>query len=71
MLSDILKVHGPDSFCGNLASVITGSTETTFYTIAVYFGAVSIKKSGPALKAALIADIVSITTSIIICKLLF
>jgi len=71
LLSDILKSHNPDSTIGIMASVITGSTETTFYTIAVYFGAAGIRKSSDALKAALVADFVSILTSIALCKLLF
>ena len=71
LLSDILKSHNPDSLIGIMASVITGSTETTFYTIAVYFGACEVKNTGNAVKAALVADIVSISVSIIICKLLF
>ena len=44
MLSDIFKVHGPDSFVGRVASTLMGSTETIFYTLAVYLGAVGIKK---------------------------
>lgn len=71
LLSDILKNHNPDSLIGIMASVITGSTETTFYTIAVYFGAVGTKNTANAVKAALIADFVSIAASIIICKLMF
>lgn len=71
LLSDILKCHNPDSLIGIMASVIIGSTETTFYTIAVYFGAVGIKETKNAIKPALIADAVSIGASIIICKLLF
>lgn len=71
LLSDILKSHNPDSLIGIMASVITASTETTFYTIAVYFGAVGISKTSPAAKPALIADFVSILVSIILCRLLF
>ncbi len=44
LLSDILKNYGPDSFIGKLASTLTGTTETIFYTLAVYFGSVGIKK---------------------------
>jgi len=46
MLSDIFKMYGPDSFVGRLASTFMGSTETIFYTLAVYFGAVGIKTYG-------------------------
>ncbi len=69
LLSDILKTYSPDSEIGIMSSVIAGSTETTFYTIAVYFGATSVKNTGNAVKAALIADFVSIAASILICKL--
>ena len=71
LLSDILKSHNPDSLIGIMASVITASTETTFYTIAVYFGSVGIKNTSSAVKAALIADLVSISVSIILCRILF
>ena len=50
--------HGPDSLVGRTAAVMLGSTETTFYTISVYFGAWGIKKTRYAVPAALIADLV-------------
>lgn len=53
---DILQTYGADSFAGRVASVISGSTETTLYAISVYFGAVGIKKSRYTLKSALMAD---------------
>lgn len=56
--SDIIKANGADSFVGRCASVMLGSTETTFYVIAVYFGAAGIKNSRHAIPAALIADFV-------------
>ena len=71
VITDIFENYGPDSFIGKCASVMMGSTETTFYTIAVYFGAAGIRKSSDAVKAALVADLVSILTSIVLCKLLF
>ena len=55
----ILNSYGPDSFAGRVASVIAGSTETTFYAVAVYLGAVGIKKSGTVIPCALLGDIVS------------
>ena len=58
-LKDILTQYGADSFIGRVASVISGSTDTTFYAIAVYFGAVNIKKTRHTLKSALIADLTS------------
>lgn len=53
---DILAIHGANSMIGRIASVLMGSTETTFYTIAVYYGACSIKKTGYTVPAALLAD---------------
>lgn len=55
--SDIIKNSGPDSFVGRCAAVMLGSTETTFYVVAVYFGAAGIKNSRYAVPAALIADL--------------
>ena len=60
MTSDLIAVHGPDSFIGRLAAVLQGSTDTTFYVLTVYFGAVGIKKMGDALKVGLLADLVGI-----------
>ncbi len=65
IVDNILKNYGADSFLGKLASIISGSTETTFYTITVYFGAVGIKNSRHTLPSALIADTVAIMASII------
>ena len=70
MLTDIIKNYGPDSLAGITASVICGSTETTFYTIAVYFGAVGITDTRHTVKAALIADVVGISVGIFISRLL-
>jgi len=56
--SDLIRAYGPDSLIGRTAAVMLGSTETTFYVIAVYFGAAGIKKSRHAIPAALIADFV-------------
>ena len=54
---DLLQSYGPDSFIGRVASVMMGSTETTFYTIAVYYGAVGVRKTRHTLPAALSADL--------------
>lgn len=56
--ADIIASHGPDSLVGQTAAVMLGSTETTFYTISVYFGACGIKKTRYAVPAALTADLV-------------
>ena len=55
--SELMAAHGPDSYIGRVAAVMLGSTETTFYTIAVYFGAVGITKTRYAVPAALGADV--------------
>ena len=70
ILDNILSSYGPDSLIGKIASVLMGSTETTFYTIAVYFGAVNIKNFRHALPCALIADIASFILSCVFVKLL-
>lgn len=63
MYEQILKNLGPDSFEGRVASIIMGSTETTFYAVTVYYGSVGIKKSGCTVPAALLADITSFVVS--------
>jgi spore maturation protein B len=71
MTSDLISVYGPDSFIGRLASVLQGSTDTTFYVLTVYFGAVGIKKMGDALKVGLLADVVGIVVAIVVVALIF
>lgn len=56
--ADLMAEYGPDSLIGRTAAVMLGSTETTFYTISVYFGAAGIKKTRYAIPAALFADLV-------------
>lgn len=68
--TDIMKTYGVDSNIGKIASTIMGSTETTFYTIAVYTSSVNIKKTRFVLIAALIADFMGIATSIIIWRII-
>ncbi|WLR56488.1 spore maturation protein [Mesobacillus subterraneus] len=69
--SDLIGVHGPDSFIGTLAATLQGSTDTTFYVLTVYFGAVGIKKMGDALKVGFLADAVAIITAIIVVAFMF
>jgi len=71
MMIDTMKTFGPDSFAGRLACILQGSSDTTFYVIAVYFGAVSIKNTRYAVGAMLLADLVGIITSILLCYLFF
>ena len=63
IFQDILQRYGPDSFAGRVASVMQGSTETTFYTIAVYFGATKVIRTRHTLPSALTADIVGFIMS--------
>lgn len=71
MLTQIFQTHGPDSFIGRVASVVMGSTETTFYAIAVYFGAVGIKKTRHTIPAALAADFTGYVMSVLTVNLFF
>jgi spore maturation protein SpmA/spore maturation protein SpmB len=71
MMLDTMKTFGADSFAGRLSSVLQGSSDTTFYVIAVYCGAVSIRNTRYAIGAMLLADLVGIITAIILCYLFF
>ena len=71
IMSEIISVHGPDSFLGIMVSTFYGSTETTFYVLALYFGAVNIKRTRHALPAGLVADIIGILAAVFIVRLLF
>ena len=71
LIDSIFKSCGPDSFAGRVASVMMGSTETTFYAIAIYFGAVGIKNIRHTVPAAILADLTSFILSVLTVKLLF
>lgn len=71
LFSDLVKEFGPDSLIARTAGTIFGSTETTFYVIAVYFGAVNVRRTRHAVPAGLIADGVGIVASVIICRMMF
>lgn len=71
MATEIFAKHGTDSFVGRVASVMMGSTETTFYVTAVYFGAAGVKNTRHALACALSADFVSLLLSVFVCHLFF
>lgn len=71
IMAETMAVHGPDSYIGILVSTFFGSTETTFYVLAVYFGAVNIKNTRHALPAGLLADVAGILGALFIVKLLF
>ena len=66
LMVDVLKTYGVDSFEGKLAAIIQGSTETTFYVLAVYFGSVNIKKTRYALSCGLLADAVGLVGAILV-----
>lgn len=65
ILRDILMEHGPDSPTGRAASIIVGSTETVFYTVSVYFGAVGVTKTRQAIPAAIISGMVGVAAGMI------
>jgi spore maturation protein B len=71
VVGDVLRSDGPDSLAGRLASVMAGSTETTFYVLAVYFGAVGITRYRQALAAGLLADLAGFAASVAAVHLLF
>jgi spore maturation protein B len=71
VLSDILIKYGADSYIGRLSSVIMGTTETIFYTLTVYFGAVNIKKIRHTLWAAILADLTAIIMAITLTRIMF
>jgi len=71
MVTELVSVHGPDSFMGRLAATVYGSTETTFYVLAVYFGAVGIRKTRHAVIAGLTSDVAALVAAVIVCRLAF
>jgi len=71
IMTEIAGKYGGDSYMTRLAAVMTGSSETTFYVLAVYFGSVGIKKVRHALIAGLIADLAGIMSALIICRIVF
>ena len=71
LVGDLVKTHGPDHIFSLMGATILGSTETTFYVIAVYFGAVGIRRTRYAVTAGLLADLAGVIASIIICRMMF
>ncbi len=71
MMIDTLSIQGADSFAGNLASVFRGSADTTFYIVAVYFGAVGIKNTRYAISTMLLADLAGVLTAITMAYIFF
>ena len=71
LFSDIVSTHGADSYIAKLAAVMVGSSETTFYVLAVYFGSIGIKKYRYALLTGIIADITGIVLAILVARAFF
>ncbi len=69
--SELMAAYGPDSYIGRTAAVMLGSTETTFYTIAVYFGSAGIRKTRYAIPAALLADLAGFMSAAFAVRLFF
>jgi spore maturation protein SpmB len=71
MMLDAMQTYGADSFVGRLSSIFQGSTDTTFYVVAVYYGAVNIKNTRYTVPGALLADLFGVITAIFVCYLFF
>ena len=71
LLTDLINQHGPDSLIAKIGATMFGSTETTFYVLAVYFGSVGIRKTRHALAAGLFADAVGVFSAVYICRFFF
>jgi len=71
LFAELVKAHGPDSFIARTAGTILGSTETTFYVLAVYFGSVGILRTRHAVLAGLAADLTGVVVSFAICRVIF
>jgi spore maturation protein B len=69
--TDLVKTHGPDSVIGRMAATMYGSSETTFYVLAVYFGSVSVRRTRHAVPAALVGDIAAAVAAVAVCAWLF
>lgn len=71
IFNELIRTVGPDSTVARMAGTIMGSTETTFYVIAVYFGSVAVRRTRHAVPAGLIADFTGIVAAIVVCRILF
>jgi spore maturation protein B len=71
VLADVLRVDGPDSYAGRLVSVMSGSTETTLYVLAVYMGAVGVTRYRHALAAGLLADLAGFAAAVTVVRMVF
>lgn len=71
IMTDLFATHGTESLLGRMAAVMMGSTETTFYVLAVYFGSIGIKKERHALTVGLMADVAGILAAVAVTRLFF
>lgn len=71
IMASLFEEYGPDSYIGQMASVMNGSTETTLYVLAVYFGSISVRKTRHALLTGLTADAVGLLGSVWLCSMFF
>ncbi len=71
IMTDLITTHGPESLIGRMSAVMMGSTETTFYVLAVYFGSVAVKKQRHALPVGLLADLAGLITAVLVTRLFF
>ncbi len=69
--TDLIKTHGPDSVIARIAATMYGSSETTFYVLAVYFGAVGVSRTRHAVPAALVGDVVAAVAAVAVCLWMF
>ena len=69
--TDLIKTHGPDSLIARTAATMYGSSETTFYVLAVYFGAVAVRRTRHAVPAALVGDVVAAVAAVAVCAWMF
>ncbi len=71
LTTDIVKQFGPDSLIGRTAATIYGGSETTFYVLAVYFGAIGVKHTRHAIPSALVGDVVAAIVAVTVCTWMF
>ena len=71
LMLEAMKSYGPDSFVGRLSCIFQGSTDTTFYVLAVYFGSISVKYTRHAVACGLLADLAGVIAAIAVCYVFF
>lgn len=71
LFAELVQAHGPDSLITRMGATVLGSSETTFYVLAVYFGSVAIRRTRHAVPAGLVADLFGVAAAVIICRLVF